>query len=335
MRTTIDEVRIIDRHAFQIAIGEIVVTTILCCFVVVGILILTTTVTLIQTDIVRHQLWEDGREVHADSHIVSDVTRGNVEGQDIFHIEVAAVQGILLKLIFNTRDDAHTGDGELIVVAAVDVALTHGTATSPLTNGQTLELHHGVRQHRLIPVDGVHHRRQNTYIGIRSEVVPTLHITVEDVISQEAIQRVLRMLDMSKVVIISIGILWIHFVVDFAGFLIKILHGGDVVLRPQRGIGRDEHRESITLFVRNRCRLLVHVRGVTNAWPNSMVPSSIFVFEERISQSRKLQCSYIKRNVRIGLHHIDDHAVTALQHFRDGLHDTILHRVVLHGEDDV
>ena len=178
VRTTIDEVRIIDRHTFQIAIGEIVVAAILCCFVVVGILILTTTVTLIQTDIVCHQLREDGREVHADSHIVSDVTCGNVEGQDIFHIEVAAVQGILLKLIFNTRDDAHTGDGELIVVAAVDVALSYRAATSPLTNGQALELHHGVRQHRLIPVDGVHHRCQNTYIGIRSEVVPTLHITV-------------------------------------------------------------------------------------------------------------------------------------------------------------
>ena len=250
-----------------------------------------------------------------------------------------AVDGVVLILGIDGRVDLLTLDLVLLVVAAVDVALAHRALALIGLHRQLLHLDHRVRQHRVVPVDwvdqglveadGTHHHADIHFH--RRQVSRTRRVLVQDVVLDEALQRVHAVGQVVETVTGLADILRIDLVVDLAGLLIE---GADVtlcnaVLGLQDGVGLHEERMAVLLGVGHPAHLTPGVRPVVVLLVLTGPPVGILHGQHVVVDTRGDECGIECADLGIVAHGVGDVTVRFLDHHIHRLHDTVLHGVVL------
>ena len=226
-----------------------------------------------------------------------------------------------------------------LIVAAVDITLTHDSMAGIVGHRELLYLHHRVRQQGVMPVDRVNQRLvkaegtvHHTDIHFhRRQVSRTGHILVQDMILDEAAQRVHRVAQVLIAVTGRIDVLRIYRVVEFAGLFVEgtDVALGNAVLLCQHFVGNDKEGKAVLLRIGYPCHLTPCVRLIVVLAVALGIPGGVVHQSQFLKQSRSNECLIIGADLRIVAQHVGDVAVGLLDDHIDGLHDTILHRVVL------
>ena len=323
-------------HILQIPVGKIVITPVLGCLVKRRIVVSRITVL---PDIIRHQLWKNRREIHPDTAVLHDVAGVSAKGHDVVDIEIPPVQPLLLIFRFYRTADHGTVDAVIVVITPVQVNLQALVARHVriFPYRKLFHLHHRTGQHRLIPVFRIHQSGLYADVVQWSQVIPPLHVTVEDMVSHKTVQRVFAVFQPLKAMVFGIFIFRINRIIYLTRLIVKPLDvtGHDSVSPRQYRVRNDEQRKPVTFLIRNGSRLLVDMGSVIITFIQIRIPRIVTKDIERVQQSRGLQSCIERRNLIVLLQHLRQHPVGVFQHFRYGLHDSVLYRVVLKFENDM
>ena len=174
-------------------------------------------------------------------------------------------------------------------------------------------------------------RRFMQYHLLNKRVGGTAHALVQQVILHEAAKGIHRVGEVGKAMTLGVDILGINRVVDFAGFVVEGLDValGNAILGRQDAVGHGEECEAILLGVGHPGYLLPEVRGVVILVVALGVPGFVFHEHQLVEQARGLQGSKVGTDLGVALHDVGQVTVRLLYHHVDGLHDTVLHGVVL------
>ena len=152
-----------------------------------------------------------------------DVPCIRAESDNIVYVEIPSVQPFLFVFRLYRTADHGTVDTVIVVITPVQVDFQTLVARHVriFPDRKLFHFDHCTRQHRLIPVFRVHQSRLYSDIVQWSQIVPSFHVAVENVISDKTVQRIFTMFQSFEAMIFGIFIFRIHRIVYLASLIVE------------------------------------------------------------------------------------------------------------------